>query len=77
MVLRQGMGLTLCGCAIGVVFAGALANVLGIFLLGVPALDPLTVSGSVTLFVLVALAACYGPARRATGTDPLSVLRCD
>jgi ABC-type antimicrobial peptide transport system permease subunit len=76
-VLRQGMALTLCGCAIGVVLAGALAHLLGIFLLGVPALDPLTFAGSVTLFVLVALAACYGPARRATGADPLSALRCD
>ena len=77
IVLRQGMALTLCGCGIGVVLAGALAHLLGIFLLGVPALDPLTFAGSVALFVLVALAACYGPARRAMGTDPLSVLRCD
>ena len=77
IVLRQGLGLTFAGCAIGVMLAGALAHLLSIFLLGVPVLDPLTFAGAVTLFVLVGLGACYGPARRATGLNPLSVLRCD
>ena len=77
IVLRQGLGLTFAGCAIGVMLAGALAHLLTVFLMGVPVLDPLTFAGAVTLFVLVGLGACYGPARRATGLDPLSVLRCD
>ncbi len=77
IVLRQGLGLTLWGCAIGVILAAAVAHVLTIFLLGMPVLDPATFVGAVTLFVVVGLGACLGPARRATGTDPLSVLRCD
>ena len=77
IVLRQGLGLTLWGCAIGVILAAAVARLLTIFLLGMPVLDPATFLGAVTLFVVVGLGACYGPARRATGTDPLSVLRCD
>jgi putative ABC transport system permease protein len=77
IVLRQGLGLTLCGCAIGVILAAGAAQVLASFLLGVPVLDPATFAGAVALFVVVGLGACYGPARRATGLDPLSVLRCD
>jgi predicted permease len=77
IVLRQGLGLTFAGCAIGVVLAAAVAHLLSIFLLGVPVLDPLAFAGAVTLFVVAGLGACYGPARRATGLDPLSALRCD
>jgi len=77
IVLRQGLGLTFAGCAIGVILAAAVAHLLSIFLLGVPVLDPLAFAGAVTLFVVAGLGASYGPARRATGTDPLSVLRCD
>ncbi len=77
IVLRQGLGLTFAGCAIGVMLAGAVAQGLSSVLLGLPVLDPVTFAGAVTLFVLAGLGACYGPARRATGLDPVSVLRSD
>lgn len=75
MVLRQGLGLTLAGIAIGVVAALALMRLLSSLLFEVRTTDLTTfavVTG--TLFV-VALIACYIPARRATRVDPLLALR--
>jgi ABC-type antimicrobial peptide transport system permease subunit len=46
-------------------------------LFGVRPLDPLTFVAAAALFVLVALVAAYGPARRATGVDPLVALRAE
>jgi predicted permease len=77
IVLRQGLGMTLSGCAIGVLLGAGAAQVLAGFLLGVPALDFVTFASAVVLSATVGLAACYGPARRATGVNPLAVLRCD
>ena len=75
MVLRQGLGLTLAGIVIGVVAALALMRLLSSLLFEVRTTDLTTfavVTG--TLFV-VALIACYIPARRATRVDPLLALR--
>jgi putative ABC transport system permease protein len=77
IVLQQGLGLVSSGCVLGVILATAIAHVLSGFLLGVPALDPAILAGAVALFMSVGLAACYGPARRATNVDPLTTLRCD
>jgi putative ABC transport system permease protein len=77
IVLQQGIGLVSSGCVLGVILATAIAHVLSGFLLGVPALDPAILAGAVALFLSVGLAACYGPARRATNVDPLTTLRCD
>jgi predicted permease len=77
MVLRQGFGLVLIGCAIGAVLAAAAARVLSGFLLGLSALDLPAFAGAVALCLAVGLAACYGPARRATKADPLLALRSD
>jgi putative ABC transport system permease protein len=75
MVLKQGLFLALAGMAIGVVAALALMRLLRSLLFEVQANDAATfalVAG--TLFV-VALLACYLPARRATKVDPLVALR--
>ena len=75
MVVAQGTWLTAIGCAIGLTLAALAAQLLSVFLFGVPPLDPLTFVGAAVLFAVVGLVACYGPARRATTVDPLIALR--
>jgi putative ABC transport system permease protein len=75
LVLRRGLTMTLVGVALGLAGALALTRALGQFLYGVRATDPLTFGGVAGLLVLVALLACWIPARRATRVDPLVALR--
>jgi putative ABC transport system permease protein len=75
MVLRQGMVLTAIGCVIGLSLGAAVGRMLAVFLFGAPPFDPLTFGGTAALFAAVALAACYGPVRRAARVDPLIALR--
>jgi putative ABC transport system permease protein len=75
LILRQGMVLVVMGSAIGLMLAAAGSRLLTRLLFGVPALDPVTFGGAAALFTIIGLAACYVPARRATGIDPVVALR--
>jgi putative ABC transport system permease protein len=75
MVLKQGLGLTLAGMAIGVVAALALMRLLRSLLFEVQTTDVTTFSLVLVTLLVVALLACYLPARRATKVDPLVALR--
>ena len=75
--MGQGMKLALSGVALGVGGALALTRLLKTLLFGVSATDPLTFIVIAALLILVALLACWLPARRATKVDPLIALRHD
>jgi putative ABC transport system permease protein len=75
LVLGGGVMLTVAGLAIGLVAAFAITRLLSKLLFGVSATDPLTFFGVAMLLGLVALAACWIPARRAMRVDPMTALR--
>ena len=75
MVLRQGLGLAISGAAVGLVGALIGSHLMAGLLYGVRPTDPLTFVGVTLLLTVVALAACYIPARRAMRINPLIALR--
>jgi predicted permease len=75
LVLRRGLRLVLLATALGLIGAMATARLLASLLFQVKPVDPLTFGGVSLALAVVALAACYFPARRATATDPLEALR--
>jgi predicted permease len=75
LVLRRGMALTGAGVVLGLAGALALTRLLASTLFGVTPTDPLTFGAVTALLAVVALMACYLPARRAAGGDPVEALR--
>lgn len=76
-VTRQGLVLAATGAGIGVALALAVSRLLTNFLYGVSPFDPLTFAGVPLLLALVAVLACWLPARRATKVDPMTALRAE
>jgi predicted permease len=77
MVLGQGLALVGIGLAAGFALSLAGTRLIGGLLFRVQPNDPLTLVGVTLLFLAIGGAACYGPARRATGVDPLTALRSE
>ncbi len=75
LVIGQGMRLSGAGIGLGLVAAFALTRVMRSMLVGVAPTDPATFGAVALLFVLIAATACWLPARRAAGLDPITALR--
>jgi putative ABC transport system permease protein len=77
LIIRHGMLLTSMGLAIGLGASLLLTPVLQSFLIDLPAGDPGTFAGVSMVLIVIALLACYLPARRATKIDPIATLRTE
>jgi len=75
MVLTQGAKLALAGAAAGIIVGILLMRAMQSVLYGVSSADPISFAGAAILLLLIALLACYVPARRATRVDPMIALR--
>jgi len=75
LVLGHGARMALIGVAVGIFAVLGLTRLMANQLFGISAHDPLTFAGVAMLLIIVAVAACYIPARRATRVDPMIALR--
>ena len=77
MALKQGMKLASAGVAVGLLASAPLMRLIKALLFGVDATDPLTFALAALSLIIVALLACWIPARRAANVDPMVVLRSE
>jgi len=77
MVVGQGLKLVALGIVLGLAVALVVTRTLKSLLYGISATDPLTFEVIAMMLAIVALLACYIPARRATRVDPMIALRCE
>ena len=77
LIMAEAAKLTAAGIVIGIIGALALTRLMAGLLFGVKPGDPAILAAVASLLALVALAACYIPARRATQVDPMVALRCE
>jgi ABC-type antimicrobial peptide transport system permease subunit len=77
MVLREGLSVTLMGLAAGVVVAAFATRAMESLLFGVTPLDAIAFASGPLLLLVVAIAACLIPARRAAGVNPTEALRSE
>jgi ABC-type antimicrobial peptide transport system permease subunit len=75
LIVRQGMKLTFAGVFAGLLLGSGLTAVIASQLFGVSAADVVTLTGMSLALALVALLACWLPARRAAHVDPMVALR--
>jgi ABC-type antimicrobial peptide transport system permease subunit len=75
LILAEGGRLIALGVVLGALVAGVAGRALEAYLYEVRPFDPLSFGGAVTLFAIVAMAACLVPAARAARTDLLAALR--
>jgi len=77
MVIGDGAKMALAGLGVGMAGAFGLTRLMEKELFGISAHDPLTFGAVALVLILVALVACYIPARRAVRVDPAVALRCE
>ena len=75
LILRQAFGLVMIGIGLGIAVSLATSRLIASLLFGVSTTDPATLIGVTVTLVLVAVVACYMPARRAMKIDPIEALR--
>jgi ABC-type antimicrobial peptide transport system permease subunit len=77
LIIREGMTIALIGAGIGLVGALGFAKMLSSLVYGVSVHDAATFAGVALVLIIVTLAACAIPARRAARVDPMAALRLD
>jgi putative ABC transport system permease protein len=77
LVIGNGLKLTLMGMIVGLIAGAVVSHYLSSVLFKMGSVDPLSMAAVTALLIVVALFACYIPARRATRVNPLVALRCE